>query len=668
MASALRISHRSSRRVGALLTALMLGNIVAAGPARAVDTVPGTQMSVSDWNRQMRQRIFGVKMPSGYISRTSGPTSSTAAKRVLAAKRTQTGPGGPLKVTHLMGDAQSASKFGRAAKTAGALALGPVAFDLSYRGTGWVMTNMFDIPSNGPVCDFTELIGVGCSLTASPDYIPNSDVVLSEPGWFPSNTFAFTGYQASGSSSYYSVGTYSVSVLPVPYGSTGAQDYTITQSVDGLCTEKGTNAFVEWPALSFEVIYVNANGTVASQSLRSFANSMTGRCTGSASTITLTDTKTVPNGFTFDRIQARMGARGDYWATETSPGYMTPGVLPTWYPDGHQDRPADVDSDPQRQWVTDYLCSVGGPGVITSEPWHESSAEWPAPPMPECDSGSLTKVKIVQRSPGMEDYVLIDWTASTALDDFAQEFGDCLDGSCILELHRVDELTGRSLACFDNPALCLGWFEMPDKQDLFKCTYGKTAVPLDDCNVYGPTFDPDLRTATDVPLGDPDTGIRPTPDPTDPPVVVDPDTPPMDTSCPPPFTWTSVFNPWYYYKGTVCALSWAFVPRSLDANVSNLRNTWDQSSVGQILKAVGSLGAAFVMPPAGSCGVLYNHEISSLGGQSLTLDTCASPWPNFASVRDVSGFAMLGGAVILALRMASRLLRVDPVGTSTGES
>lgn len=658
---------RLVRGVAVSLVALVLAPWVFAAPASAVDTVPGTQMSVSEWNRQMRQRVFGVKQPSGYISRTAGPTANTAARRVLAAKRTQTGLGGPLKVTQMAPEAQAASKFGRIFKGAGTAALAVSAFDVSYKGTGWVMESLFDVPSNGPICDFSQLVGADCWLGAGPEYVANSDVGNVEPGWTPTNNYSFAG-ASSLNSHHYTSGQYTVNVEPITFGQTSSVRVVIAQNATGSCVKAGTNNYVEWPAVNFRVIFKSPNGGVEGTNLRSISNDMYGACDKPAKVLN-DEVVTVPSGYAFDHLQGYLGARGDYWPTQAKPeqSLTSPFGLPSWYPEGHENRPPDLGSDPARQWVTDYLCSVGGPGVITSDPWVESSPEWPAPPMPTCDEGALTKVKIVQRTPGLEDVVFLDWEATPGLGEFEDQFPECLDGSCILELHRVDDVTGKKLACFDNPGLCLGWFENPDKEDLFECTYGTHSVPLSDCNVYGPTFEPDLRTRNDVPLGDPDTGLRPTPTPDDPPVVVDPDTPPMDNSCPPPFTWTALFNPWYYYKATVCGLQAAFVPRSMDQNVTRLKDTWDASSVGQILGAVGSLGAAFVLPDNGACGVLYDTEIEAFGGLPMSLNTCATPWPNFAVVRDVSGFAMLAGAVILSVRMASRLLRVDPVGSSEGD-
>lgn len=242
-------------------------------------------------------------------------------------------------------------------------------------------------------------------------------------------------------------------------------------------------------------------------------------------------------------------------------------VVATWYPVGSPSRPAEVDSDPLRSWRTDWTCTGGGTGSASSMPFRESDPTWPQFPEVTCPAGLIaTEVNIWEVTPGLDDALVYSWTVPAEVASWANDFPECLDGSCVLDLRRVDPATGAAVSCLSNPAACVDWWSDPAKADNYRCVYGSHAVALDECAVYRPTFNvatgaptvddqgqPHPASETE-PYGDPgaDGEPVPTPDPSG--------SPAPDDGCPPPFEFTAGGIGYWVTKGAQCALAWAFVP------------------------------------------------------------------------------------------------------------
>lgn len=280
------------------------------------------------------------------------------------------------------------------------------------------------------------------------------------------------------------------------------------------------------------------------------------------------------------------------------------GLLPefiAYFSVTHPQRPPEVEADPERWWRTDWVCTSGGGGSLMSSAFRESQPEWPGFPEPNCAGGAIPKsITWWQVTKGLTDKLLSSWEIPAGLQDFVNNNPDCAGGGCQLLLERLDAVTGKQYSCFANPSMCAEWFEDPAKDQNYRCTYGGKVVALSECNAYRVTF----NVGTEGELSTPDPA---NPDPL-PPVKPDPPTDPegpqQDNACPPPFTWTSLVNPWWYYKGMTCALQEMFVPKpgAWTANINKINASWAGTSVAKWSSAVGGLGDQLRYQEAGCLG------------------------------------------------------------------
>src|SRR5665811_700564 len=80
--------------------------------------------------------------------------------------------------------------------------------------------------------------------------------------------------------------------------------------------------------------------------------------------------------------------------------------------------------------------------------------------------------------------------------DWQTNYPQCSDGSCRLELFRVDPTTQWRVSCFANPEACISWATDPALLGQMQCTYAGADVALSECNAYVPTFN--VMTGTKV--------------------------------------------------------------------------------------------------------------------------------------------------------------------------
>jgi len=225
-----------------------------------------------------------------------------------------------------------------------------------------------------------------------------------------------------------------------------------------------------------------------------------------------------------------------------------------WDPPGSPNR-QDVEADPARNWLTKTKCEAGV-DVSKSVTFHETDPEWPPIPQAQCADGAVQSVQVYQQTVGMSDTLVYDWTAPAETEVIPTEYPNCATGACQLILSRVTSPT-TTVSCFSSPDLCTEWWTETEKAttntSTYRCTYGTYVVDLIECAVYAKTF----KTGQ---YSNPRTGPAEDPEPTN---------PAQEDGCPPPFSWGALFNPWYYYKGALCALQDAFVPKtSLGTRIS----------------------------------------------------------------------------------------------------
>lgn len=260
------------------------------------------------------------------------------------------------------------------------------------------------------------------------------------------------------------------------------------------------------------------------------------------------------------------------------------------------DRFPGSDGDPVRAWETRWSCSDSGSTVATlrSATFKESESSIPPYPSPVC-IGEVTHVEVWEVAINKDADDVKVWEqagVSPGAQKFGQKYPQCTDGSCVLELYRRDPTAGAQVSCLDNPSLCTNWLSDPNRAENYECRYAGAPVGIEECFAYGPTFNvwtgaavqtesgtrPAERTAA---YGDPATG-EPVPrvegDASSVPAPAPQPGGSSDSSCPPPFTWTSLVNPWWYYKGTVCALREVFVPKNSTAQIARIRKAMNATT------------------------------------------------------------------------------------------
>lgn len=230
----------------------------------------------------------------------------------------------------------------------------------------------------------------------------------------------------------------------------------------------------------------------------------------------------------------------------------------TYYSLANPLRPPDVGSSPVRHWRTDWTCGPGSTGSAMSSAFNESTASWPAFPTATCEAGALDSVKVWQMTAGLDDSLVYEWslpTEYTSNNPAPDECSTATPCDLLLERQQTPGSTKYS-SCFSNPAACVDWWTetahgtQAVEASEYRCTYGGVSLVLKECAVYAHLFDKGV-------YANPKTGET-----TSTTTTPDPSGPEQDANCPPPFSWSSLVNPWWYYKGVVCALSEAFVPNS----------------------------------------------------------------------------------------------------------
>lgn len=593
-------------------SAVLVGG--AAAPAAAVEPpAPPLGDARFDWDAaraQMAERKPAARVP-GTVLR-SGWTSGGAGTqmRVALARRSveQTAAKGAVTVASTVGG--SASKFGMVLKGAGTALTAAFALDLTYTaftggyGDGFGFGGLIGYESDGLLCDLSTLVlsTVDCSVAIAPGFNPDGDYVLVDPaGWAPLQTLTLPVYGNA----------VAFNATDSGWRNSNAPN-TVAWNIGGVRPATGPAA--AW--IDLEYFRVDAAGTVIAAGSQENRIRNDWPAQGSWS-----NTTWAPSGFDHWTVQLRV---------EGSPAQVSPKTY--YYPVGHLSRPETGPASPTRWLTTEWLCEAGG--VTTSHtadsaPFSELDGEFPEAVQPVCDPGALTSVTVTEYSSDTDPATLYEWTLPAEMRAWAATYPQCVDGSCTLELLRIDPATANRLACFDNPELCLGWFEDPLKADNYLCTYGGQDVALAECNLYAPTFDPSRWPVSGkAPYADPETGEIPT----DAPVAL----PEQETGCPPPFSWSAVWNNWWLFKAVDCGVRSAgtalFVPVTLPGKMDALTA---MAQTRTPYPELASMAAALAPPEGGSvCMVLSLPLTFVLGHDQPFLDSCTWADPVSQFLRD----------------------------------
>lgn len=488
------------------------------------------------WEAEYASRNMASRLPSSTLGKAAAGMSASVRARFAARHITR------QVASTVPGIVMPSSTVGKAAKfgvrAGGAAAAAVFGVDLGYTGGAWVMDQAFGVKSQGLLCDIGALGGGGCLFGEDPEYVLDSDLPPDSQGW---------------------VGVPSVTV-------------------------QGARAPVTVTALNMDASGVNAagSGTVVIWWAVGFSGSRLDACNNGAT------------GTQFERVNPpgvpappgvasfNPGAAGTYWWPQVCTAGSNPvpgpfsrameiagpfsadapridltgpaGIVASWYPPGHSKRPATLSG--LRWWRTTWKCDAGAVQTLNGPKWRETDATWPEPLAPVCDAGSVTYTKVEQMTEGLTaGEVLYEWTAPVGLGEWAAAYPECGDGSCLLELYRIDSATGAKVACFDSPQLCTKWFEDPAKSSNYLCRYGTHDVELAECNIYARIFDQVGVVADPITGAPPEYGTDP----------VAPGTPIANPKggCPPEFNFTLGGIGYWVWKGTACALAEAFVPKAL---------------------------------------------------------------------------------------------------------
>lgn len=607
--------------LAAVLASTML--IFTAGSSQAAVTPPVTDAQWQQILKDAALRKAASRVPGSVLGGAS--RGASVGTRIAGVSRSvsKTVASGAVTVPGAAAGG-AVGKFGTLAKGAGTAVTGLFVLDMTYTaftggyGGGFGFGGMTGASGDGLWCDLQSLSGsAACSLAAAPVYVPNSDVgVVAPPGWKDGVNAQFS---AGAAGSWWTNRTVTVDAVTAPVF--GATPF----SGEFLAALAGT----AYSATNNPGLYVEFQLWCSSPTTGVVSSSGTGGPNlGTSSPSGLVMSK--PRVYT--AVTCASGGKFDH-VEITATNLGTAGASPTklvWYPEGHALRPPDESADPERRWITTQKCNDGAPSTTTSAVWRESDATWPSPPEPACTSGELTYVKVVEQAAGLADSVLYEWTVSPEQSAFAQNYPQCTDATCTLELQRVDSSTApvTRLACFDNPSLCTDWFTDPAKVSNYVCTYGGTDVDLTECNMYAPTFKREAATAAGVAYGDPETGASALPEGS----VVTP-----ANDCPPPFAITSVINPYWYYKGVVCALETAFVPTNPAASFAGTTAKWNASTP---VVWVGALGHVFDGVSLDESGCQGPGGVWAMTGMDLhPFSACDAPMSGYAVIaKTLAGF------------------------------
>jgi hypothetical protein len=238
-------------------------------------------------------------------------------------------------------------------------------------------------------------------------------------------------------------------------------------------------------------------------------------------------------------------------------------------------------------------CSITGDNGQTytksTDAYTDSSGKTPDPQCPDLPDGVVATHIATQSNSSSASKPIQSADTTAEYQDWAHTYPECTTGACKLDLkHQSAGVQGKS--CFDDGAVCNGWFTDPAKADNYACTYGTHTVDLSQCAVYSGTFDP-ARIAAGAPYSDPMTGewsggqSAPTPDTQA--LGQKIQNPDVARTC--NGMQASGFDPVAWVMRPIqCAFEWAFVPRAavVQMNFENIKLAWSNTGPGKYAEAI----------------------------------------------------------------------------------
>jgi hypothetical protein len=584
--AAVRVVVAASLALGLLL--------LQVAPAMAASGTGTGSMSQAEFEAMLRRSGVKLTVGGGVLGSASPGVSVGGRVAGVRANAAAGGKGVTLVPSTAITDASApfkkvGAKALGAAGTAATVAWGVNLVYDQFTGNGvagehFGFAGLTGFDSHGLACDVASIFGSNCGLAAAVDYVGNADVPVYADGWNigPAGkavedqawSLTFTGDLDRLLAS--APDLRKDHVYAVLQGPTA---WALMEEAGPLYEGYGP-ARVE-ASLWFD--FDTLSGTSFPTSVR-----VSGVCTAYLKGVS-------GGGYAVCPLTAlySLAAMGNYGTTTylKDVRFMSGGqqlLIATYYPPGSPLRPGQRDPNPERRWLTEWTCADGATGSKQGDPWREADPEWPAPLAPDCGTGTLEHVKVSQVSPGLDPYVLYDWTAPAALGDFVAQYPQCTNAACQLDLMRLDATTGARVSCFDQPDACAAWFTDPAKTATYVCTYGGGDVALEECNAYAQIFDRTKAVAGVPTYADPTTGEvpeaasgggggAPTPD--------------ADCGTAPDFSFTLGGIGYWVAHGAAWALCQAFKPSPQSwPDLSRKSPVPEVTSASAVLGSLGSVG------------------------------------------------------------------------------
>lgn len=678
----------------ALAMVAVLGSMLViatpATPAHATAGVDFDNLTEAQWRNFLRDHTLAMNVPSSTVTggkdaKTPGDVGRGMTRREMrgvrakAAQRNATQKVRPRvagqpkqhqvvlpqteskRTPQAKGSGWKARLFNSARGLGNALFLGFV-FDVTYTSTGAALEAVTGVQTDGFACDFQRLTSWelgACGMIADPEYIPNSDIEAIVEGWVTGNIAQSFRDQPYPAYRFWDDVILSANVINAPKLPLEGREISVEGMVALAASlvqpTSNMNGPNDYPA-RVSVVEVTAAGEVVQNVCGPSVNVAGG------GTVPWSCAGQLNNLGNFYEVHV-LSPRTTGWSPQTTL---------RWVPQGHPDWVAGQDGDPWREWQTVWRCEgpTGSPVEFssTSSPWRESDEVWPEPPTPHCEEGSLVYARVDQITEGVaEPWTLWEWEEDPVVRDWMDTYPECADGTCLLLLHRLDHQLDQRVSCFQSPDPCAKWIADPQRELNYVCTYGKHDVDLEECFAYATLFDRDKRKHADPDDGeeapDEDEGWVPTPRPPGAPVPA-PEIGTPDPNCPPPFSWLSLFNPWWYYQGVACALQAAFVPSGdvVSTEVDRVRDSFDSRPPGSIIGVAGPVIQSVGHGWTEGCGGAI-ADFGTVHGSQLLIP-CNPP----ASTDIQTARAVLAIAIVITTAFALWHMTVAAIGGNTAEN
>lgn len=326
-----------------------------------------------------------------------------------------------------------------------------------------------------------------------------------------------------------------------------------------------------------------------------------------------------------------------------------------------------ADPDPERTISCAITGSDGNTYTSHSEPYRESGGSISPVECPQLPEGvSADSVTIGEMSPdGFKE--LMTEATTDAYQNWAENFPECATGACKLDLKKK---TGGTVlpSCFDLQQECMDWFDQPNREELYQCTYGNDNVQLSECFVYSGVFKPE-RLAIGAPYSDPVTGEwsggQSSPkagqdamaDP-----VRDPN---FSRDC-----WAggwAEFNPVEWIMTPVkCALEWAFVPRAsvVELEFAKVNTAWAGTPPGVVIGTVGAWDLDLDLDGCGGIPITWQDQTINF------LDACGdSPLASMAaSARPIVSTVLVVAGILAIITIVAGIIGFRGLGQNGSSS